>query len=116
MRVFEDDLSEYRQMLLAMEGSGYDGPGGLLDLITEARARWQALESIRLVLGTAAFLPRLIAEDVVRAVAENQKLQQQHFDSRTYSRMRDALESAGYSPDEDGILALLDDAKPRPTD
>jgi hypothetical protein len=43
MRVFEDDLSEYRQMLLAMQGSGHDGPGGLVDLVLDAEKMRQQI-------------------------------------------------------------------------
>lgn len=112
-RFFEDDLTQYRFMLEAMEGSSYYGPGGLTILVSDARKMRESFRTIRTALNDAKIPHAVgaIAEHVERVVKENAAHQQERFDFQEHGRMCEALEDAGFSPDADGLKALISQHK-----
>lgn len=111
-RFFEDDLTQYRLMLEAMQGSGYT-PGAVADLVFDVRKMRESFRTIRTAFNDAKIPHAVgtIAEHVERVVKENAAHQQERFDFQEHGRMCEALEDAGFSPDADGLQALISQHK-----
>jgi len=112
MNLIEEGGAEFGRMKETLRGVSYgDGAAGLTNLVADFRESREAVESIRKMVGSSSFLPRLIArqvEEVMREVHERR-----NFDSTAHDNMREVLEDAGYSPDADGIKALLEELAER---
>ena len=113
-RLFEDDLNQYGQMRERMRNSGYaDGPSGISNMVRDVKRHSEDFETIRKAFGdpNLSRYSTLIAAAAEKAIKENKAHQQERFDFLAYGQMCEVLEDAGYSPDADGIKALLGELK-----
>jgi hypothetical protein len=113
-RLFADDQQELEQINKALAEVPGFAPGaiGVRDLVVEVKRLRRNLDEIRGQLPPAyrqnmPQLPKVLA-DAVKALTEKaQQGEQAAADARTYEQMRQALEDAGFSPDVDGLKALV---------
>lgn len=113
-QLFEADLTEYREMVDAMKGTGYfNGAAGLTNMVKDHLNYRRYFDRIRLALGVSGqgYLASDITEQVERLAREHYAQQQRDFDFIAHNDMREVLEDAGYSPDADGIKALVEELK-----
>lgn len=115
-RMFESDLAQYREMHAAMRNSGYfAGPAGVADMVKDVCNYRRHFDRIRTALGVLGHgrLASQITEDVERLARDHKAQEQRDFDFIAHNDMREVLEDAGYSPDADGIKALLEELAER---